>query len=164
MACRSGRTVRGTSSNHEGHPRGHRASGDGVGGVFSHRTRTRARPTPRHGGKVTADGMYTHLRKLQEIADANGGNRAEGTPGYDASVDYVVKVLKDKGFDVQTPEFERLERTEGGNPTLTVSGRGYPVDQASLLVTDPADRTQRDHPARRRRRRVAPPPTMARSR
>src|SRR6185312_9931890 len=89
------------------------------------------------GGKVTADGMYTHLRKLQEIADANGGNRAEGTPGYDASVDYVVKVLKDKGFDVQTPEFERLERTEGGNPTLTVSGRGYPVDQASLLVPTP---------------------------
>ena len=88
-------------------------------------------------GKVTADGMYTHLRKLQEIADANGGNRAEGTPGYDASVDYVAKVLKDKGFDVQTPEFERLERTEGGNPTLTVSGRGYPVDQASLLVPTP---------------------------
>ncbi|MDT5236446.1 MAG: hypothetical protein QOF47_2433, partial [Mycobacterium sp.] len=50
-------------------------------------------------GKVTADGMYTHLRKLQEIADANRGNRAEGTPGYDASVDYVVQVLKDKGFD-----------------------------------------------------------------
>ncbi|HTI76903.1 MAG TPA: M28 family peptidase [Mycobacterium sp.] len=85
-------------------------------------------------GKVTADGMYTHLRKLQEIADANRGNRAQGTPGFDASVDYVAKVLKDKGFDVSTPEFERLDRTEGGNPTLTVSGRGYHVDQASLLV------------------------------
>jgi Zn-dependent M28 family amino/carboxypeptidase len=81
--------------------------------------------------------MYTHLRKLQEIADANRGSRAEGTPGYDASVDYVVQVLKDKGFDVQTPEFERLDRTEGGNPTLTVAGRGYHVDQASLLVTTP---------------------------
>jgi hypothetical protein len=88
-------------------------------------------------GKVTADGMFAHLRKLREIADANGGSRAEGTPGYDASVDYVVQVLKDKGFDVQTPEFERLDRTEGGNPTLTVAGRGYHVDQASLLVTTP---------------------------
>ena len=88
-------------------------------------------------GKVTADGMYTHLRKLQEIADANRGSRAEGTPGYDASVDYVVQVLKDKGFDVQTPEFERLDRTEGGNPTLTVGGRNFHVDQASLLVTTP---------------------------
>jgi Peptidase family M28/PA domain len=88
-------------------------------------------------GKVTADAMYTHLRKLQEIADANQGSRAEGTPGFDASVDYVVKVLKDKGFDVQTPEFDRLDRTEGGNPTLTVSGRGFHVDQASLLVATP---------------------------
>jgi Zn-dependent M28 family amino/carboxypeptidase len=88
-------------------------------------------------GRVTADGMYTHLRKLQEIGDANRGSRAEGTPGYDASVDYVVQVLKDKGFDVQTPEFDRLDRTEGGNPTLTVAGRAYHVDQASLLVTTP---------------------------
>lgn len=88
-------------------------------------------------GKVTADGMYTHLHKLQEIADANGGSRSEGTRGYDASVDYVVQVLKDKGFDVQTPEFERLDRTEGGNPTLTVGGRNFLVDQASLLVTTP---------------------------
>ena len=88
-------------------------------------------------GKVTSEGMYTHLRKFQEIADANRGSRAEGTAGYDASVDYVVKVLKDKGFDVQTPEFDRLDRTEGGNPTLTVSGRGYHVDQASLLVPTP---------------------------
>jgi hypothetical protein len=89
-------------------------------------------------GRVSADGMYPHLRKLQEIADGNRGSRAEGTPGYNASVDYVVQVLKDRGFDVTTPEFDRLERTEGGNPTLTVSGRGYHVDQASLLVTTPA--------------------------
>jgi Peptidase family M28/PA domain len=88
-------------------------------------------------GKVTVDGMYTHLRKLQEIADANNRTRAEGTPGYDASVDYVAQVLRDKGFDVQTPEFERLGGTRGGNPTLTVSGRDFPVDQASLLLTTP---------------------------
>ena len=88
-------------------------------------------------GRVTADGMYTHLRKLQDIASANKGSRAEGTPGYDASADYVAQVLKDKGFDVQTPEFDRLDRTEGGNPTLTVAGRSYHVDQASLLVTTP---------------------------
>ncbi|MBP1818866.1 M28 family peptidase [Mycobacterium sp. OAE908] len=99
---------------------------------------TEPAPSPDLGrdiaGKVTADGMTTHLRKMQEIADANKGSRAEGTAGFDATVDYVVKVLKDKGFDVQTPEFDRLDRTEGGNPTLTVAGRGYHVDQASLLV------------------------------
>jgi Zn-dependent M28 family amino/carboxypeptidase len=87
--------------------------------------------------KVTVDGMYAHLRELQEIADANDGTRVEGTGGYDASVDYVAQTLRDKGFDVQTPEFERLDRSTGGRPTLTVGGRDYHVDQASLLVTTP---------------------------
>ncbi|WP_006244688.1 M28 family peptidase [Mycolicibacterium tusciae] len=88
-------------------------------------------------GKVGADGMYSHLNELQRIADANGGNRANGTPGYDASVDYVAKFLEDKGFDVQTPEFEILERSGGGKPQLTIGGRNYSVDQASLLITTP---------------------------
>ncbi|HEX2284328.1 MAG TPA: M28 family peptidase [Mycobacterium sp.] len=88
-------------------------------------------------GKVSVDGMYTHLRKFQEIADANNGSRAKGTPGYDDTVDYVVQFLRDKGFDVQTPEFELLGRTQGGRPTLTAAGRDYHVDQASLLITTP---------------------------
>lgn len=90
-------------------------------------------------GKVTADGMEAHLRKLQEIADANKGSRAAGTPGYDASVDYVSQTLRDKGFDVETPEFERLALTVQGNPGLSIAGKRYPADQASLLnATEPA--------------------------
>ena len=86
---------------------------------------------------VTVDAMFGHLRKFQEIADANGGNRAQGTPGYDASVDYVAGLLRDKGFDVETPEFERLGTVGGGSPSLTVSGRRFSVEQASLLVPTP---------------------------
>jgi hypothetical protein len=89
-------------------------------------------------GKVTADGMRTHLNKLSDIATGNKGSRAVGTPGYDASVDYVAGVLRDKGFDVQTPEFDKVMETDVGDPTLTVSGRRFPVTQASLLVTTPA--------------------------
>lgn len=85
-------------------------------------------------GRITVDAMYTHLRKFAEIAEANGGNRAQDTPGYDASLDYVSKLLKDKGFDVQTPEFDRLGPLQGGNPALVVDGTRYPVEQASLLV------------------------------
>jgi Zn-dependent M28 family amino/carboxypeptidase len=71
--------------------------------------------------RVTADAMMAHLKKLQEIANAHDGNRALGTPGYDASVDYVANTLRDKGFDVQTPEFEvRLPYAD--EPSLTVSG------------------------------------------
>ena len=82
--------------------------------------------------------MFAHLRKLQEIADANGGNRAEGTPGFTASIDYVSQQLRDKGFDVQTPEFERLGPTHGGNPNVMVAGRRFAAIQASLLKTTPA--------------------------
>lgn len=52
---------------------------------------------------VTVDATMGHLRALQDIADAHDGNRALGTPGFDASVDYVADALRDKGFDVQTP-------------------------------------------------------------
>ena len=85
-------------------------------------------------GRITVDAMFTHLRKLQEIADSHDGKRSVGSPGYDASVDYVAQLLRDKGFDVQTPEFERMGAMRGGNPALNVSGRSYPVDQASMLV------------------------------
>jgi Zn-dependent M28 family amino/carboxypeptidase len=72
--------------------------------------------------RVTADAMMAHLKKLQEIADASGGNRALGTPGFDASVDYVANTLRDKGFDVQTPDFEvRLPFAD--DPSLTVAGK-----------------------------------------
>ena len=86
---------------------------------------------------VTVDGMFVHLRKLQEIADANDRSRADGTPGYDASVDYVAQTLRNKGFDVTTPEFERLAVASPGKPTLTAGGHGYRVDQASLLTPTP---------------------------
>lgn len=88
-------------------------------------------------GRITVDAMYTHLHKFAEIAEANGGNRAQDTPGYDASLDYVSNLLRSKGFDVQTPEFERLGPMQGGNPVLVVEGTQYPVVQASLLTTTP---------------------------
>ena len=92
-----------------------------------------------HGlaAKVGADGMFVHLRALQNVANANKGTRAEGTPGYDGSVDYVAKTLRDRGFDVSTPQFDRLYAISPGKPTMTVAGRSYQVDQASMLVQTP---------------------------
>jgi Zn-dependent M28 family amino/carboxypeptidase len=54
---------------------------------------------------AAGDGAFRHLEELQRIADANGGNRALGTPGYDASVEYVARTLRDAGYTVDTPEF-----------------------------------------------------------
>ncbi len=89
-------------------------------------------------GKVTVDGMDVHLQELQEIADAHGGNRADGSPGFAASADYVAKALQDKGFDVQITEFDRLETVAAGKPLVSVGGRTFGVDQASLLMQTPA--------------------------
>ncbi len=49
-----------------------------------------------------------HQAALQAIADANGGTRAAGTPGYDASVDYVVDTLEAAGWSVSLDEFPFL--------------------------------------------------------
>ena len=102
--------------------------------------------------RVTGEAMTGHLRQLQDIADAHGGNRAIGTPGYEASVDYVAESLRAKGFDVQTPEFQ-TRVFDHGDPTLTVGGAtvkagvlqysgGTPPEGVSgPLVAAPADDT-----------------------
>lgn len=88
--------------------------------------------------QVTTDAMVGHLTKLQEIADQHGGNRAIGTPGYDASVDYVAKALRDKGFDVQTPEFEvRLPFAD--EPKLTVGGATIAARPLNFTAGTPPD-------------------------
>jgi Zn-dependent M28 family amino/carboxypeptidase len=54
---------------------------------------------------VTADAIMDHLAELQKIADNNGGTRASGTPGYDASVDYIEDLLVAAGYDVTRQDF-----------------------------------------------------------
>ncbi|WP_406817289.1 M28 family metallopeptidase [Mycobacterium sp. M23085] len=101
-------------------------------------------------GKVTTDAMMAHLSKLQDIANANNGTRAVGTPGYEASVDYVVNVLRGSGFDVQTPEFS-AKVFHADKPELTVGGKAVearaldfslgtgPDGVSGPLVTAPAN-------------------------
>ena len=86
--------------------------------------------------RVSADAMMGHLRKLQDIADANGETRALGTPGYDASVDYVVNALRDKGFDVQTPEFE-VRVPFASDPKLTVGGQAVTAKALKFTIGTP---------------------------
>ncbi|MBO0879091.1 MAG: M20/M25/M40 family metallo-hydrolase [Mycobacterium sp.] len=70
-------------------------------------------------GRVTTDAMMAHLSKLQDIATANHNTRAVGTPGYDASVEYVVDKLRGKGFDVQTMQFEtRVFHSDPGSVAI----------------------------------------------
>jgi Zn-dependent M28 family amino/carboxypeptidase len=52
--------------------------------------------------------VLEHEEAFQAIADANGGTRAAGTPGYDASVDYVVDTLEAAGWTVSLHQFDFL--------------------------------------------------------
>ncbi|HEX2284327.1 MAG TPA: M28 family metallopeptidase [Mycobacterium sp.] len=86
--------------------------------------------------KVSVDAMMAHVTRLQEIADDHDGNRALGRPGYDASVDYVANALRDKGFDVQTPEFEvRLPFAD--EPALTVGGATIAAKPLNFTIGTP---------------------------
>jgi aminopeptidase S len=82
--------------------------------------------------EVSVDGAMPHMEALQKIADDNGGNRATGTAGYRASVEYVTGVLRDAGFEVSTPTYETddedapatgrnvIAQTRTGNPDRVV--------------------------------------------
>jgi Zn-dependent M28 family amino/carboxypeptidase len=87
-------------------------------------------------GRVSTDAMMAHLAKLQDIAKANGNTRAVGTPGYDASVDYVVGKLRDKGFDVQTLQFEaHVFHAETGS--VTVGDRSFEARALEFSLATP---------------------------
>lgn len=66
---------------------------------------------------VSDSGAFTHLQALQKIADSHGGNRASPGPGYDASVDYVVSVLRGAGYDVTTPAYAVAPEGDNGPAT-----------------------------------------------
>ena len=51
-------------------------------------------------------GAFRHLQALHDIAVANGGNRAAGTPGYDRSTEYMAERLKEAGYLVRFEAFE----------------------------------------------------------
>jgi Zn-dependent M28 family amino/carboxypeptidase len=99
-----------------------------------------AAPTPdaalpdRLVAEVTGDGAFRHLEELQRIADANGGNRALATPGYDASVEYVARTLRDAGYTVETPEFP-ARSFSAQEVRLTVDGT---LTASSVLSFSPA--------------------------
>ena len=95
---------------------------------------------------VTVDGVLEHEKALQAIADANGGNRAAGLPGYDASVDYVVDTLEAAGWDVSTDEFpftfvgpsvlQQLSPTAATYDTRPFTGTGYGDVTGAIRAVD----------------------------
>ena len=100
---------------------------------------------------VELEGVREHQAVFQEIADANGGNRVSGAPGYDESVDYVVERLDAAGWNTTIQPFqfqtflefspavvERISPPPAGPIAATAmdySGSG----DVTALVSRPAD-------------------------
>ncbi len=95
----------GGNGNHHGH-------GPGRGGGAND-------DTSRLLKAVTVNGILQHERALQRIANNNGGTRASGTPGYDASAAYVSEQLTKAGYSVSTQEFEFSYFEETGPAALS---------------------------------------------
>ncbi|CAL9493577.1 M28 family metallopeptidase [Streptomyces sp. enrichment culture] len=55
--------------------------------------------------------VQAHLSQLQSIASANGGNRAHGRAGYQASLNYVKAKLDAAGFTTRVQQFTASGRT-----------------------------------------------------
>ncbi|MFD7835118.1 M28 family metallopeptidase [Streptomyces sp. NPDC059761] len=106
-------------------------------------TATPAAAHPREGRlakelveEVTARGAYRHLAKFQQIADANGGNRAAGTPGHAASAAYVHDTLKKAGYDVSYQDFDIYEAHTKTEKTTVLAGLdGAPRELATAAFT-----------------------------
>lgn len=97
---------------------------------------------------VTVDGVRAHQAMFQAAADANLGNREASSPGYDASVDWVVNQMLAAGYDVTIqsfgyPYFEELAPAvlEQIAPTPTVYPYFDPAGFATMTYSGSRDVT-----------------------
>ena len=68
-----------------------------------------------------------HLRALGLIGRRNDNTRAAGTPGYDASVDYVADRLRSAGYQVRLQDVPFPVFRDRTPPRLEAAGRRLPV-------------------------------------
>jgi Zn-dependent M28 family amino/carboxypeptidase len=81
---------------------------------------------------IGSDDASVHLRALQDIAVANGGNRAAGTPGYERSVDYVSDRLRLAGYEVRIEEFTYPYNEERSPPRLLSGAAQVPAREGEV--------------------------------
>ncbi|MEV0590150.1 M28 family metallopeptidase [Nonomuraea cavernae] len=89
--------------------------------------------------QVKGANVTKHLNALQAIANANGGTRAAGTPGYDASRDYVADKLRKAGYKVTLDPIDFVQGwTENNPPTLETPGQKTYVPNEDFYTFEPS--------------------------
>ncbi|MFG2649856.1 M28 family metallopeptidase [Streptomyces sp. NPDC048436] len=83
-----------------------------VAGLLTTSAISSAAPSPTAAAPdISVANVQAHLSQLQNIASSNGGNRAHGSAGYKASVDYVKGKLDEAGFTTSLQEFTSNGKT-----------------------------------------------------
>ena len=85
--------------------------------VHTHVDDTASKPLEALEDGINANDLISHLEALQAIADANGGNRAVGYPGFAASGDYAAQVFEQAGYEVTRIPFSFSSWIQGA-PTV----------------------------------------------
>ncbi|MCC3272988.1 M20/M25/M40 family metallo-hydrolase [Arthrobacter zhangbolii] len=95
--------------------------------------------------KVTVKNVVRHLDALQAAADANGGNRAAGTPGYEASGRYIEQQLRKAGYKpVRQPfSYEQFELESETLEQVSPTARTYTAgtDYSTMSYSGPGNVT-----------------------
>src|SRR5947208_1064195 len=73
---------------------------------------------------IQKNDLWKHMQTFQAIADANPGpdghpSRNSGEPGYKASADYVVSVMKAAGYDVTLQPYTLVYYAYKGTPSFS---------------------------------------------
>lgn len=124
-------TAGGGSGNGNGHGNGHDNGHGGPGGHHGGGGHGNPGPKPlvksaKLQSLVKTKDLLAGAQKLQDIANAHGGNRAFGGGGHNATVDFLYDTLTSlKYYDVVKQPFKEI--FSSGNGSLTVDGQAIEV-------------------------------------
>lgn len=97
---------------------------------------------------VTLAGVRAHQTELMNIAKAHNGTRLAGTPGHEASLEYVKKVLTEAGYRVTVQSFEfPVSRVEASSLRMPGQMAGAAIPHLVLDYSGSADITASVTPA-----------------
>ncbi len=95
---------------------------------------------------ISVDDILADLGRLDAIAAANGGNRAAGSAGHQASVELVTEQLRAAGYDVRLEPAQVTAFTQDAPSVLRIEAPGAPAledvrDFKAMLLSPSGDVT-----------------------
>lgn len=83
---------------------------------------------------IQQSSLWQRLREFQRIADANPdpqghGNRDTGTPGYEASVDHVARIMRSVGYHVMIQPYTFQANQVVGTPSFGTASGAYAFER-----------------------------------